>query len=99
MSETEIAEPMTAEQIAGEAARLIGGDRDRVHGNKITNFQNIALLWSAWLEMRGADFILTGADVAKLMTLLKIARMESGTHNVDDAVDACGYAAIAGELA
>lgn len=89
----------TAEHIASEAARLIGGEREATHGDKRTNFDNIATLWSAWLEMRGADFILTGADVARLMTLLKLARMESGTRNVDDAIDACGYAAIAGELA
>ena len=31
--------------------------------------------------------------------LLKIARTQAGSHNIDDYVDACGYAAIAGEIA
>ena len=38
-------------------------------------------------------------DVATMMVLLKIARTQAGSHNVDDYVDACGYAAIAGEIA
>ena len=33
------------------------------------------------------------------MVLLKIARTQAGSHNIDDYVDACGYAAIAGEIA
>ena len=33
------------------------------------------------------------------MSLLKIARTQAGEHNLDDYVDACGYSAIAGEIA
>lgn len=89
-----------AHEIATQAADLIGGDRERTHGDKAVNFANIARLWSAWFRTRPDIFVaeLTGADVAKLMVLLKIARMESGEFNRDDATDACGYAAIAGEL-
>jgi hypothetical protein len=86
-----------ATDIATKAAELIGGDREQTHGTKQENFANIARLWNAWFQMRG-PVDLTGADVAKLMALLKLARMESGNFNPDDAVDACGYAAIAGEL-
>ena len=32
------------------------------------------------------------------MTLLKIARSQGGSFNLDDFVDACGYSAIAGEI-
>ena len=32
------------------------------------------------------------------MVLLKIARTKSGTVNIDDYVDGCGYLSIAGEL-
>ena len=38
-------------------------------------------------------------DVAAMMVLLKIARTQAGNHNIDDYIDACGYAAIAGEIA
>jgi hypothetical protein len=34
-----------------------------------------------------------------MMALLKIARTQAGHHNIDDYVDACGYSAIAGEIA
>jgi hypothetical protein len=88
-----------ATDIAIKAAELIGGDREKTHGTKQTNFENIARLWNAWfINNGGLAGQLTGADVAKLMVLLKIARMESGEFNPDDAVDAAGYAAIAGEL-
>jgi hypothetical protein len=92
-----------ATDIAAKAAELIGGDREQTHGTKQENFANIAALWNAWMDIRfgpggGLAGDLTGADVAKLMALLKLARMESGNFNPDDAVDACGYAAIAGEL-
>lgn len=86
-----------AEEIATMAASLVGGDREKMHGHKAANFDNIATLWNAWFSMR-SSLVITGADVAKLMALLKIARMESGEFNLDDAIDACGYAAIAGEL-
>ena len=33
------------------------------------------------------------------MVLLKVARTQEGQHNIDDYVDACGYSAIAGEIA
>ena len=36
--------------------------------------------------------------VANMMVLLKVARTQAGKFNLDDHVDACGYAAIAGEI-
>jgi hypothetical protein len=93
-----------AEDIATKAAALVSGDRAATHGDKADNFGNIATYWNAFLLTRADNDAaryavhLTGADVAKMMALLKLARMESGKFNPDDAVDACGYAAIAGEL-
>lgn len=89
---------MKAHEIAGKAAELVGGVRDRQHGAKVANFENIANLWQAYLEIQGGDD-LTGLDVAHMMNLLKIARTFTGEHNEDDAIDACGYAACAGEIA
>lgn len=90
---------MRADEIAMKAASLVSGDREKTHGVKKTNFENIARIWNAWLHSRPRWADLTAADVAKMMVLLKVARMESGDFNLDDALDACGYAAIAGELA
>ena len=93
---------MTAEEIAKTAGSLVGGKREQTHGDKRVNFDNIAILWNAWLEMRfgaaGLAENLTGSDVAKLMALLKMARMESGEFNDDDFFDSVGYLCIAGEL-
>ena len=89
---------MKASEIAQQVASLVDGDREKTHGTKADNFANIARLWNAWLETRFGASGLTGADVAKLMALLKIARMESGEFNDDDFVDSVGYLCIAGEL-
>lgn len=91
---------MNAAEIAAKAASLVSGEREQTHGTKEINFANIAAYWNAFLGAtdRGGFIELGPADVAKMMALLKLARMESGDFNPDDAVDACGYAAIAGEL-
>lgn len=100
VSKLKVYSSATAEEIARKAAAIVGGERAKQHGNKRDNFDNIAKLWTAWLRINHTlSKDLSGADVAKLMVLLKIARMESGAFNPDDSLDACGYAAIAGELA
>ncbi|MDA1338298.1 MAG: DUF6378 domain-containing protein [bacterium] len=80
-------------EILQQAEKLVNGDRDKTHGDKLENHKNISLLWSAYLETT-----ITPKDVAILMVLLKLARTKAGQFNIDDYVDACGYSAIAGEL-
>jgi hypothetical protein len=87
-------EPSPAASILALAAKLIDGDRDEQHGDRLECHSNIASLWSAYLGVPIAP-----ADVAALMVLLKIARTKTGSHNPDCWVDACGYAALGGELA
>jgi hypothetical protein len=84
---------MKTSQILQTAEKLVSTDRSKTHGDKKVNHQNIASLWSAYL-----DFNISPKDVAILMVLLKLARTKAGQHNIDDYVDACGYSAIAGEL-
>jgi hypothetical protein len=84
---------MKTSQILQTAEKLVSTDRSKTHGDKKVNHQNIANLWSAYL-----DFNISPKDVAILMVLLKLARTKEGQHNIDDYVDACGYSAIAGEL-
>ena len=91
---------MRAHQIAARAAELVGGDRDRQHGKKLTNFANIALMWNAYLAIRREPGQpLDAADVAHMMVLMKTARTQTGTLNLDDHIDMAGYAACAGEVA
>ena len=92
---------MKATEVAAQAAKLLAGDRDRTHGNKRDNHDNIAALWDAYARRKWKlpPGTITGTDVALMMVLLKVARTLAGAHNADDYVDAVGYSAIAGELA
>ena len=57
-------------------------------------------MWNAWLAIRkDPSAPLDAHDVGCMMALMKLARTQSGALNVDDYVDACGYAACAGEVA
>jgi len=75
------------------AAKILVGKRHLEYGDKKTNHDNIAKLWSAYL---GYD--INAHDVAILMLLLKIARTKSGNPTEDTYIDMVGYSAIAGEL-
>lgn len=91
---------MRAHEIAARAAELVGGDRDRQHGAKVANFANIAALWNAYILIRRDPGLpLDATDVAHMMVLMKAARTQTGSLNIDDHVDMCGYAACAGEIA
>lgn len=89
---------MPCVSILNEAANLIGGDRNKTHGNKRRNFEHTALLWSAYLSDQ-LNASLRPDQVAVMMALLKISRTASGTPIRDHYTDMAGYAAIAGELA
>ena len=69
------------------------GKRQHEYGNKKENHENIANLWSAYLDRN-----ISAHDVAILMLLLKIARAKFGKPSVDTYIDMVGYSAIAGEL-
>ena len=91
---------MNTTDILKKAEKLVSKDRAETHGDKILNHENIARLWGAYLQNKfKLNLNLLPEDVANLMTLLKIARTQAGKFNLDDFIDACGYAAIAGEIA
>jgi hypothetical protein len=85
--------PMDKTEILRTANEYISKDRQQTHGQAENNFANIGRLWSAYL-----NHPITPQDVAILMTLLKIARYKGNPSHVDNAIDMCGYAALAGEL-
>ena len=85
---------MDAQTILSTAAGLIQGDRQQTHGDVARTQARIARYWSAYL---GID--VSGADVALMMALLKIARTQAGAHNPDNYVDQAAYGAIAGQIA
>lgn len=81
-------------EILRTAEKYVTQDRATEHGDMEDNFTTIAIYWTIHL---GA--IVTATDVAAMMALLKIARLKSGSDNVDNWVDGCGYLACGGELA
>ena len=97
-----VASGVVASNILLEAAAIVRGNRNTVHGDKERSFTLIGQLWSAYLNgrvklSRGAA--ISAIDVAQMMVLMKIARSIQGQAIRDHYVDAAGYAAIAGELA
>ena len=83
---------MISKEILKEASKLIGGDRNDDYGDKLTNHQNIAALWSVFLRKN-----ITPHDVAMCMALVKVARLMHA-HKKDSYLDMAAYAAIAGEI-
>jgi hypothetical protein len=92
---------MKAHEICEAAGKLVGGDRQATHGDKVENHQNIAHVWNGILTAAGKPPArpLDAHDVANLMEGLKIARRYAGRFNPDDYTDGAGYAACAGEIA
>lgn len=76
-----------------EAEKIVCNDRENIYGSPGDNFEMIARLWKAYL-----DWPVTADDVANMMILLKVARIETGEFNVDNYVDIAGYAACACEI-
>lgn len=70
------------------------GSREETHGSPQETFDDIALLWSAWLKKT-----VTAEDVCMMQTLLKMARSRHGTKNKDDYTDGAAYQALAYEVA
>lgn len=88
-----------------EAKQIITGERQDTYGAPEDSFYLIAQLWDAYLSARPRDRKTLGEepsqlepiDVARMMTLLKIARMVCGQDKRDNYTDAAGYLAIAAD--
>jgi hypothetical protein len=62
----------SAAGIASRAAELVGGDRDRQHGAKKDNFDRIACVWNAWLDIRKEPASRLTARHASSLRLLRL---------------------------
>ena len=80
-------------EFLSEASRLVGVDREKDYGDKVDNHNNIARLWSAYLDVK-----VEAHDVAIMMALLKMARTKLGAVSKDTYIDMAAYSAIAGEI-
>lgn len=95
--------PTTRAEILDAAKKIVTGDREKQYGKPEDNFAVIARFWEVYLSERcvsnGAEVTLNPDDVAMLMTLMKVARIMTGTFKGDSYIDACGYLACAAEVA
>ena len=85
---------MIRSQILSKANECVCGKRQTDYGTPEDNFKRIADSWSSYLR-----YNITPVDVANMMILLKIARIQSGNATEDSFVDIAGYAACGGEIA
>jgi len=84
---------MITKECLSQAITLSANDRQKDYGDKVDNHNNIARLWSAYL-----DKDIKAHDVAIMMSLLKMARTKLGAVSKDTYIDMAAYSAIAGEI-
>lgn len=93
----------TIRRAALEAAIIAVANRDTAYGKPEDNFARIAQHWNTFIINRfGANYTklcLTGTDVALMMALLKVARLENDPTHQDSWIDLAGYAACGAEAA
>ena len=99
---------MRAHEFLDRASELVKGDRERQHGDKLENHDNIAAGWDAYIRrLVYRRYRLTlplapcvkAEDAANMMEILKVMRRLAGEFNQDDYTDGAGYAGVSGEIA
>lgn len=85
-----------------EANALVYGDRQGDYGHPRDNYLAIAGLFNAYIEAlpedRAQRGLLTAADAAMLMLLMKVGRFATGSLKRDTVVDICGYGAVVARI-
>ena len=81
---------LTKEEILDKVKNIVCGDREAAHGNVGDTFQRIADYWKVHLQHKGSVSV-TPVDVAIMMGLFKIARLEGNPYHWDYWEDLIGY--------
>lgn len=95
----------SASYICYVAGDIVEGDRAAQHGPKERSFENIAIMWRAYMALKCANgedpAELTAYDVGMMMITMKQARCFAGAGrtNLDNYVDIAGFAGCTGEIA
>lgn len=84
---------MNRTEILDTAKEIINGARQENYGKPEQNFQSIASYWTLYLHRN-----VTSTDVAMMMILMKLARLQNKPTHADSWIDICGYAANGGEI-
>ena len=85
-------------EVLDQAINCVCRDRQDQHGKPENVFETIAQFWNSYLDSQGFPSGLAAHDVSWMMVLLKVARASANPKNIDNGVDAAGYAALAVEL-
>lgn len=81
-----------------EAKNTICGERQDVYGSPEDSFALIAEYWTTYLNSRAnVEDDLDAKDIAHMMILFKMARVQGQAPKRDNYVDICGYASIAAD--
>jgi hypothetical protein len=80
-------------ELLEKAADITTHDRNNDYGEAKESFGRIASMWSAYLGQPVSE-----ADVCAMMVLLKVSRSRTSPQKMDNWIDQCGYAALAGEM-
>lgn len=88
-----------------EAEAVVNGPRAQHYGPPARNHERIALLWSAFLNGRrcmdggqAPAVEISATEVALMMCLLKIARLQETAGHRDSLTDLAGYAACVAKI-
>ena len=85
---------MNRSECLDKAKEIVNGARQENYGRPEKNFKQIAIYWSIYL-----DHDVSATDVALMMVLMKLARLQNKPDHDDSWVDIAGYAANGAELA
>lgn len=91
------------EAILSEVKKIICNDRNEQYGEPENSFKNIAEYWHTYLEhnclVPDIGFHITERDVAIMMVLFKLGRMETSYFaSYDSFIDAIGYMTCATDI-
>lgn len=84
---------MNRSECLDKAKEIVNGARQENYGSPEKNFKEIARYWSIFL-----DRDISATDVALMMVLMKLARLQNKPDHDDSWIDIAGYAANGAEL-
>lgn len=84
---------MNRSECLDKAKEIVNGARQENYGSPEKNFKQIAKYWSIYL-----DRDISETDVALMMVLMKLTRLQNKPDHDDSWIDIAGYAANGAEL-
>ena len=73
-------------QLLNKAIEIVGGDRQKEYGDKVENHDNIAKLWSAYLDVK-----IEAHDVSVMMILLNVVHPPAGGNPIMVIIGSASY--------